>query len=116
VLRFRPGGRRGFVIDYAERDPGLLARLLGFVTKAGHADVLSVWSCGMGPQAEELFISSDFRPDGLMTAIDRRISGERSILVRPVAMEPTTADWLVQGLDVRDARSWLFLEIASDAA
>lgn len=116
VLRFRVGGRRGFVIDYAERAPGLLSRLLTFMTKTGHADVLSVWSCGMGPDARTLFESSGFRTGGLMTAIDRRMSGQRSILVRPVAAELAESDWLVHGLDAREASNWRFFEIGSDAA
>ena len=113
VMRFSPGARRGYIVDYAG-PRGSLSPLVGFAAKAGHADVLSVWSTGMEPEARLLFESHGFKAECALTAIERRVRGEWPVLVRPVPASPEEKDWIVNGLDVRVGANWRLREVGSD--
>jgi hypothetical protein len=111
-----PNNQRAFLLDYAAR-PGrdALAEILGFILRANHFDVVSVYPfCLTGAQRHALE-QLGFRLGGLLSRLELRQKGRLPLLLRPVKRTFQEDDFFIDGVDSRQIENWSLKPLGSDA-
>lgn len=116
VLGISPNHRRGYILDYAENEPGALAEIIAMIVSAKHFDVLSILGFGLDDAFAATLRRLRFRTGSVLRVIERARRGELPVLIRPVAESFSTEDFMLEGIDARDPDSWDLKPVASDAA
>jgi hypothetical protein len=115
VLGFSPNYRRGYILDFAQKDETSVVALLSYLRRQRHVDILSIYNFSAVPALENKLAALGFRRNGLVRFLERRMTGELPVLIHPVPREYTDSDWMAGKLDVRDMNHWQLMEISSDA-
>jgi hypothetical protein len=115
VVGLSPNHRRGYVLDFGDRDRKSTAALLRFITRQRHFDILSVYSFCLDESFRETLKALRFKTNGLVRRIERRKRGELPVLVRRLGQDRNESDWMIEGLDIRKIENWKLTEICSDA-
>ena len=116
IIRVSKNSRRGYIIDSAPNDGKTVGKILRFITEKRHFDILSVYQFTPDQNYLKILKSINFKKNSLMRMIEKRVSGEWPLLVRPVLMEAKEKDWLIEGLDIRKIDNWEIKEVCSDSA
>lgn len=116
VLGLSANGRRAYILDHAQVDRDSLKTAIASLISARHFDVISMLGFGVDADMGAVLQSTGFTARSLVRAIERRMHGELPVLVRPLKSISGTDDFLLAGLDVRQAGSWSLKPLISDAA
>jgi hypothetical protein len=114
VMGVSPNNRRGYILDFAENNDRSIAELLTHIIKMKHYDVLSIYHFSVNGDIAPSLKSLDFRPDGLLRIIEKRVKGEIPLLVRPLKHEYNEKDLIINRLDIRNPDTWHIKGICSD--
>jgi GNAT superfamily N-acetyltransferase len=116
VIRMSSNKRRGFIVDYARTDEDSIEKILKFIIKAGCFDVLSIYRFSLVDDINRTVRYLGFKTVSLFRAIEKKISGELPLLLRPVKQNYRDQDFFVEGLDLRNIENWHIKGICSDDA
>jgi len=116
VVRLSRNGRRGYICDYGAIDNHSFNKILKFIIKKKHFDVLSIYNLNIPPHLYKIFSSAGFREKNILRSIEQKINGVWPILIRPVNRNVNEADWFTGGIDLRQKDSWVLKEICSDSS
>jgi hypothetical protein len=114
VIRVSDNNRRGFISDYAADDSMALEKILTFITKIKHLDIVSIYNYSLTDNLSQILKKLNFKTNSLTRIIQRRVEGEWPLLVRPVKRNHVESDCFIKGLDIRKIESWAIKEICSD--
>jgi hypothetical protein len=98
--------KRGIILDYAAKDVEALRETIRFITKTGHADILSINSATLGNEFMQILKGNGFQANSFLGRRDDRDFGLMSYLVRPVKKDCVEKDWYLGGYDIRGAANW----------
>lgn len=115
VLGFSPNYRRGYILDFAQKDETSVVALLSYLRRQRHVDILSIYNFSAVPALENKLAALGFRRNGLVRFLERCMTSELPVLIHPVSCEYTDSDWMAGKVDVRDINHWQLMEISSDA-
>ena len=110
-----PNHRRGYILDFADRNGESVVELLRFIVRQRHFDILSIYDFCLTDDFKRTLKELRFKSAGLVRGIEKKRTGELPVLIRPVKRDCTQGDWIIQGLDIRKIESWKITEICSDA-
>jgi len=116
VIQVSPNNRRGYIVDYAQRDETSIEKILKFIIKARFLDVLSIYHFSLTDNIKHKVQDLGFKTVSLFRVIERRIRGELPLLIRPVKHDYSDSDFYVEGLDLRKIENWHIKGICSDDA
>ena len=116
VIRMSPNKRRGFIVDYARTDEDAIEKILKFIIKTGYFDVISIYRFSLDDDIDRTVKYLGFKTISLFRAIEKKISGELPLLIRPVRHNYSDKDFFVEGLDLRKIDNWHIKGICSDDA
>jgi len=116
VIQVSPNNRRGYIVDYAQRDETSIEKILKFIIKARYFDVLSIYYFSLTDNIKHKVQDLGFKKVSLFRTIERRIDGELPLLIRPVKHKYSDSDFFVEGLDLRKIENWHIKGICSDSA
>ena len=116
VIRISPNNRRGFIVDYGQVDETSIEKILKFIIRARLFDVLSIYRFSLNENIKFTIQDLGFKKVSLFRTIERRISGELPLLIRPVKQNYSESDFFVEGLNLRIIENWLIKGICSDDA
>ena len=116
VVSASMNARRGYIVDYAEEEPGGIEQLLRHMVRVRPFGVLSVYGFCADPALQQSLQRLGFSPYHPLRWFDKTAYGERPVLVRPVKAQPAEEDYRLHGVDVRHPESWTFKPICSDDA
>lgn len=114
VIRLTKNKRRGNIVDFAESQASTIEKILKFLIKAKHFDVLSIYTYSADGQILPSLIKLGFKEKNLLRRMEKRVFGELPLFVKPAVNIPKEADWSYEGLDIRKAENWSIKEICSD--
>lgn len=109
-----PNNLRGYLLDCAGVDATRTERILRELVARRHFQVLSVYHFCMDDTLSRLLAPLGFKRHSLFRLLERRVTGELPVMVRPVKEQYTDRDWVVNGLDVREAGNWAMKGICAD--
>lgn len=114
VIRLSPSGHRGYIIDYGASDNESMEKMLRFLVKIRHFDVLSILNLNLPDDFLQILKRAGFKAGGLMKMVKKKTRGEWPLLVRPVRQDYGEDEWFIGGLDIRQNETWKIKEICSD--
>lgn len=106
VMALSSDARQGFVIDYAEKEPGQIARIFDHIIDRREVDELNVLNISVSGPLGEILNARRFTSRGFHRLVKKWVYGERPVLVRPIRAGFSESDWFLGGLDVRDPNNW----------
>ncbi len=110
-----PNHRRGYVLDFADRNGESVVDILRFIIQQRHFDILSIYDFCLSDDFRKRLKGLRFKTTGLVRRIEKKRTGELPLLIRPVKRDCTQGDWIIEGLDIRRIENWKITEICSDA-
>jgi GNAT superfamily N-acetyltransferase len=116
ALGLSPNARRAYLIDWAPDDGAFIGSMVRFIIQEGHFNLLSVLDISLTKETARPLSALGFKADGLAGHLERLVKGDLPLLVRPVDEAPASADWRVEGLDIRDFGNWAIGGICADDA
>jgi hypothetical protein len=116
VIRLSKNGCRGYICDYAAEETRLIEDILTFVIREKHFDVISIYNLNLSCELYGILIKTGFRDKSLLRRIEKKVTGEWPLLVRPVKRAIAETDWLIGDIDLRSIGSWEIKEICSDSS
>lgn len=114
VLRITKNARRAYIVDYAANDSKTLRKMLKFIIKMKHFDILSIYHFSLEGNFVQIFNNLHFKTNGLIQIIERKSRGEWPLLVRPVKRNYAESDCFIEELDIRRIENWAIKAICSD--
>lgn len=114
VTGMLPGSQRGYILDYAENERGSLQKIFQYIINTKHFDILSTYNFSLNDELSATLNGLGFRTSGILQKIEKYLSGECPLFVRPIKNEFVEEDWFIEGLDVRDIDNWEIKGICSD--
>lgn len=114
VMRLAKHNRRGYIMDYAANDSKVIEKILTFIIKMKHFDIVSIYNYSLDDNLSQIFKNLRFKTNSLVRIIERKLQGEWPILVRPVKRNYAESDCFIEGLDIRRIESWAIKGICSD--
>jgi GNAT superfamily N-acetyltransferase len=117
VIETSDNSTSGHIVDYAEAEDMVLYKILSYVIKKRHFDILSTWSFGLRDDFAKTLKSLHFSSNNLLSKIEKTFRSEfpsLPVFVRPVKKQYTEEDWFIEGLDIRDINNWEINGICSD--
>jgi len=115
AIGLSPNHRRGYILDFADKNGESVAALLRFMIEQGHFDILSIYDFCLTDDFKKTLEGLRFKTSGLVRRIEKKRTGELPLLIRPVKRDYTQDDWIIEGLDIRRIENWKVTEICSDA-
>lgn len=116
VIGVAPNNLRGYLLDCAGVDAASIQKILHELVERRHFEVLSVYHFCVDDTLSQLLSALGFKRRSLFRLLERRVTGELPVMIRPVREQSTEREWIVNGLDVRDAGNWAMKGICSDDA
>jgi hypothetical protein len=115
VMGVSPNSQRANILDYAGGDGPEIGEILGYVIRAKHYDLVSIYTYGVDDRLHTTLDGLGFRLNSLVRVIERRMHGELPLLLRPVPKSYSESDFIVSGIDTRRIENWSLKPICSDA-
>jgi GNAT superfamily N-acetyltransferase len=115
VFGLSPNHRRGFLLDFAEGAEGALAEIARFMLRAGHFDVVSVYTYCLSDRQRRALEKLGFSVSGLIPYLETQQKGRLPLFIRPVKETFDDRDFLIEGIDTRTLAAWALKPIGSDA-
>ena len=106
VLTLSSDARQGFVVDYAEKEPGQIAKIFDHILDRREVDELNVLNLSVDSRLWDILNARRFKNRGLHRMVKKWVYGERPVLVRPIRAGFSESDWFLGGMDVRDPKNW----------
>lgn len=116
VVRVTANNLRAYIIDYAEQDSTTLEKILAFIIKNKHFNILSIYNYSVTGQMANALKKLKFRTNSVLRMIERKLEGEFPLIVRPVEKNYDETHFIVHGLDIRKIQNWSIKEICSDGS
>jgi hypothetical protein len=116
VMRLSPNNRRGYICDYASDDNKFLEEIIKFIIRMKHLDVISIYRYSLTDNFLRILNRLRFQKNSFIRLIEKRLTGEWPLLIRPVKNDFSDSDLHIAGLDIRKIENWEIKEICSDAA
>jgi GNAT superfamily N-acetyltransferase len=107
----------GHIMDFAEKNEGTIIKLLEYVVKENHFDILSIWNINLNNKLSKILEDLHFSTNNLIGKIEKKFHSEfpaLPIMVRPIKKIVKEDDWFIQGIDIRDINNWQIRRICSD--
>ncbi|MBW1785269.1 MAG: hypothetical protein JRK53_01420 [Deltaproteobacteria bacterium] len=114
VIRSYSRLRRGLIFDYAAVDERILEQLVHFIARSKRYNVLTILDAFPEKGFGEILRRMKFTSDSLLGKIEKRVTGEWPIFVKPIKAHCEEKDWFVQGLDIRKFQNWAISSVCSD--
>lgn len=115
VMGISPNNQRGYILDYAAEDNSAIREILGYIIKAKHFDILSIYDFGLDIALRPILQSLGFKSKSLLRVIEEKLNGEFPLLIRPVKKTCAESDFFIDGIDARKIENWSLMPICSDA-
>ena len=116
VMGVSPNNQRGYILDCAEKEDRAIGKILRYVIRARHFDLLSVYDFCLDDTLMRTFKDLGFKTHSLVRIIERTLHGELPLLIRPVKEPFEESDFFIEGIDSRKIENWSLKPICSDAA
>jgi len=116
VLGVSPNHRRGYILDFAEMGSQAIGEILGYIVRARHFDILSIYSFCVNDMLLKTLQGLGFKINSLARILERKLHGELPLLIRPVKETFTDRDFFIGEIDTRKIEHWSLKPICSDAA
>ncbi len=108
--------RNVHIVDYAQKNDGILEKILDFMIRKKCFDIISIWSFGLPENIHRVFLRMNFETDTLITRIKNKSKHMQFVLVRPMKEIITDSNWLLNGEDIRNLNNWDLKELCADDA
>jgi hypothetical protein len=116
VVNVSNSNKRGYISDYSEIDYGAVDKIIEFIIKAKHFDIISIYNYSVTDNLSYILNKHQFKDKGLIRLIERRKNGEIPLFIRPVKRDYVERDLFVKGIDIQKIEGWRLKEICSDGA
>jgi len=114
VINVSANNKRGFISDYSVADPVAIEKIMEFILKKKHFDIISIYSYSLNDDLLKILRKRHFKTKSLTRTIEKRKDGEWPLFIRPVKRNYAETDCFINGLDIRKIESWAIKEICSD--
>ena len=116
VTRYSPENtNKANIIDFAQLREGTIHKILGHITSESHSNIFDLWSYDTEDTLISDFKDHRFSEHDLILKIQKRLRGERYLLVRPIKKNYDEKDWFIHGFDMRDPANWEIGEVCAEA-
>jgi len=115
VIGLSPNNRRGFLLDFAEGEWDALEKIMRFILRARHFDVVSVYTFCLTARQRRTLEKLGFGVTGLIPFLETQQKGRLPLFIRPVKETYSVEDFVVGGVDTRTIAAWSLKPIGSDA-
>jgi hypothetical protein len=116
VMRLLMENRRGYIIDYAAKENVALEKMIAAAINSRCFSVISIIAYSVSDHMAAVLAKLNFKRNGIIRMIEKKINGEWPVLVRPVRINYSERDFFIEGMDIRNLKSWSFREICSDGS
>ena len=116
VIQISPNNRRGYIVDYGQRNGTAIEKIIEFIIKSRHFNILSIYQFSLTDTIEHKIRDLNFKKVSLFRTIEKKVYGELPLLIRPVKKNYSDSDFFVEGLDLRKIENWHIKGICSDGA
>ena len=106
--------RDGKILDYAENDAGSIEKILKYILKFKHFDILSIYSYGMSENFLQILKNLPQTKNSVIKKKEIDEKDQLQLLVRPVKKKLFDSDWLIDGVDLKNIENWEIKPICSD--
>ena len=103
--------RNGNILDYGESDGKAIEKILKYIISSEHFQALTIQNFWANDSLIRIFQRLGFNQHSA-----QHVSSEPPFLIRPVKEKFNEEDWVIEGMDIRDANNWEIKPICSDAA
>jgi len=115
VMGASANNQRGYILDCAEKEDRAIRKILRYVIRIKHFDLLSIYDFCLDDALMGTFKDLGFKTHSLRI-IERKLQGELPLLIRPVKEAFKESDFFIEGIDSRKIENWSLKPICSDAA
>jgi len=115
VLGISPNNRRGYILDYAEKEEGAFKEILRYIIQTRNFYLLSIYNYCLDENFTETLTELGFSGDSLVRILEEKRDGEQPLLFRPIKAKYKKSDLFFAGIDMRSIENWSLKPICSDA-
>ena len=116
VMKVSENNKRGYIVDISADETTAIEKILGFIIKLKHYDIISIVNYSLNENLEPVLKKLQFKENSLTRLIENRRNGEWPLFVRPVKYDYTESEYIIEDLDIRNIENWSLKEICSDGA
>jgi hypothetical protein len=116
VIKVSENNKRGFIVDFSADETTAVEKILGYVIKMKHYDIISIINYSLNDSISGLINKLQFKENSLTRRMEKRGIGEWPLFVRPVKHDYSEKDFIIENLDTRNIKNWSLKEICSDGA
>ncbi len=103
---------RGYIVDYGQSDSCSLEKILRFIKRKRHFDILSIYEFCVDEEFSELLAAGGFKRDLRVRSLERRITPFYPLYL--IKTGEGENGWFWEGLDLRTISSWRMMGAARE--
>ena len=116
VMKVSENNKRGFIVDFSADETVAIEKILEFIIKLKHYDILSIVNYSINENISWVLKKLQFKGNSLTCLIEKRRDGECPLFLRPVGYDYSESEYFIEDLDIRNIDNWSLKEICSDGA
>ena len=103
---------RGYIVDYGQSDSCSLGKILSFLRKSGHFDILSIYEFCVDEDMSGALADGGLKKNRTVRFLERRVTPFYPLYLVKTGKEEI--GWFWDGLDLRDINNWRIMGAARE--